>query len=265
MVETYGVPRYLSWFGDLALDLLAEGTDAQVVHLHCLTGYPDRGLSLRLPGAHVYGIDGSSHAVELARAKAAAMAGLWSDYRVAEGYPVPLPSGAFSHALSLRAPALVPERLRLEAEMARLLGPHGQALVATPLRGSFQEILDLLREYALKHEVSSVAVAVEAATLLLPTPDILCGELSDVGFEFVETTQRSCRLPFESGRELFEDPVVRVLVLPNLVRQLGLGDEVGPAFAYVRDAIDRYWSDGGFELTVEACCVSGRRGTATGR
>jgi hypothetical protein len=31
------------------------------------------------------------------------------------------------------------------------------------------------------------------------------------------------------------------------------------AFEYVSDAIDRYWSDSAFELTVQVGCASGRR------
>src|SRR6202044_3464338 len=67
--ETFVVPRYLSWFGELALEMVAESDDAQVVHLHCRTGYPDRAITLKLPNAHVIGLDTSSAALELARAK----------------------------------------------------------------------------------------------------------------------------------------------------------------------------------------------------
>jgi RNase adaptor protein for sRNA GlmZ degradation len=31
------------------------------------------------------------------------------------------------------------------------------------------------------------------------------------------------------------------------------------AFDYVREAIDKYWSDGMFELTVNVGCATGRR------
>jgi hypothetical protein len=32
-----------------------------------------------------------------------------------------------------------------------------------------------------------------------------------------------------------------------------------PALAYVRQAIDKYWSDGPFELTVNVGCATGRK------
>ena len=142
--ETFVVPRYLSAFGELALEMLAEGQDAQVIHLDCRTGYPDRGLALRLPGAYIYGCDPSPHAIELARAKAATMPDMISEYRVVDGLPVPYASHGFSHALTLHPVAAPQERARMIAEFARVLAPGGQALLAMPLRSSFQEIADLL-------------------------------------------------------------------------------------------------------------------------
>ena len=175
--ETFVVPRYLSLFGELALEMIAEGDDAQVVHMHCRTGYPDRGLAIRLPGAYVVGVDASSAALELARAKAATMPGLVSDYRLVDELPTPLPEAAFSHALTLHPLASAEDRGPLLAESARLLAPHGQALLAMPLRGSFQEIFDLLREYALKYDDTDVAAAVEQAVLVRPTVETLSAEL----------------------------------------------------------------------------------------
>ena len=63
---------------------------------------------------------------------------------------VALPAQAFSHALTAFRSAAPPERALLLAELARLLAPRGQALVAMALRGSFPEIGDLLPRHALK-------------------------------------------------------------------------------------------------------------------
>ena len=49
-----------------------------------------------------------------------------------------------------------------------------------------------------------------------------------------------------------------MLVLPDLQAALGLEDIAKP-LAYVREAIDKYWSEGTFELTVNVGCASGRR------
>jgi SAM-dependent methyltransferase len=257
--ETFVVPRYLTLFGELAIEMLAPGDDAQVLHVFCRTGYPDRGIALEMPSAHLFGCDPSAPALELARAKATTKKGMVAEYRVAEGYPIPYPSGAFSHALSLHPLAAPEERRRLMLEFARLLAPAGQALIAMPIRGSFQEIADLLREYSLKYEALEVSKAVEAAALIRPTVEMFGAELEEAGFDYVDVQVRPTTLKFQSGRDFFEDPVTRLMLLPEFRINLAL-EEIEAPFSYVRDAIDKYWSDGTFELTVNVGCVTGRRG-----
>jgi SAM-dependent methyltransferase len=257
--ETFVVPRYMSLFGEIALEMIADSDDAQVVHLHCRTGYPDRGMAIRLPGAYILGLDASAAALELARAKAATMPEMVSDYRLIEGLPTLLPEAAFSHAVTLHPPASAEERGPLLAESARLLGQHGQVLVAMPMRGSFQEVFDLLREYALKHDEASVASSVEQAVLGWPTVEALHEELGAADFDFVEVSLRPTTLRFQGGRDFFEDPIARLAILPELRSALNLGDAAEKAFAYVREAIDKYWSDRAFELTVNVGCATGRR------
>lgn len=257
--ETFVVPRYLSLFGELALEMVADGDDAQVVHMHCRTGYPDRGLAIRLPGAYVVGVDASSAALELARAKAATMPGLVSDYRLVEELPTPLPESAFSHALTLHPPASAEDRGPLLTESARLLAPHGQVLLAMPMRGSFQEIFDLLREYALKHDDTSVAAAVEQAVLVWPNEEMLSNELEGAGFDYVDVSLRPSALRFHGGRDFFEDPVARLAILPEVRATLNLEGAADKSLAYVREAIDKYWGGRSFELTVNVGCATGRR------
>ena len=256
--ETFVVPRYLSLFGDLLLDMVVESEQARVVHLHCRTGYPDRGLSMKLEGAHILGADASPAALQLARAKAATMANMVAEYRLLEGLPISLPASAFSHAVAIHPLAGEDERGDLFGECARLLAPHGQVLVAMPLRGSFQELSDLLQEYALKYDDAEVGQAVERAAEARPSAEELTAEVERAGFEFVDVAARQAMFLFRSGRDFFEDPVSRFLILPDVKHHHRLED-ADSALAYVRGAIDKYWSDGSFELTVQVGCVTGRR------
>lgn len=144
------------------------------------------------------------------------------------------------------------------AEFARVLAPGGQALLAMPLRSSFQEIADLLREFALKNESAEITRQVESAVQVRPSVEMLGAELEEAGFGFVDVESRPLVLSYKSGRDFFEDPVTRLLLLPEFRSNLSLGD-TDAAFAYVRGAIDRYWSDSAFELTVQVGCASGRR------
>ena len=256
--ETFIVPRYLSLFGEFALEMMADSEDAQVVHLDCRTGYPDRGIVMRLPGAHVVGIDASAAALELARAKAVTMPGMISDYRLEEELPTSLPGSAFSHALTLHPPASARDRGPLVAECTRLLAAHGQLLLTMPMRGSFQEIVDLLREYALKHDDAETARAVEQMAVVRPTVESLGAELEDAGLDFVDVSLRPAILRFRSGRDFFEDPIARLVILPDLRFNMNVTDAEKP-LAYVREAIDKYWSRSAFELTVNIGCATGRR------
>src|SRR4029078_521526 len=97
--------------------------------------------------------------------------------------------------------------------MARLIVPRGQVLLSMPMRGSFQEIIDLFRESSLKSDASEMGTATEVASLARPTVEGLTEELQLAGFDEVDVDLRPVSLAFQSRRELMEDPLLR-LVLP---------------------------------------------------
>jgi SAM-dependent methyltransferase len=257
--ETFVVPRYLSLFGELALESIAEtNAEPTIVHFGCRTGYPDRGLAIRLSGARIFGFDESPAAIELARNKAATMPDMVADYRVFDGFPTSLNDGSFSHAVALHPLAAPEDRTQLIAEMARVLEPEGQLVVALPLRGSFGEVADLLRECALKHDDAALSAAVERAMGQRPTVEGLSSEIEELGFHDVDVTLRPTAVAFPNGRAFVEDPITRLLLMPEFRKNLGTEDITRP-FNYVRDAIDKYWSEGEFELSVHVGCATARR------
>lgn len=258
VLETFVVPRYLALFGEPVVDSLLPADGARVVHLGCRTGFPDAAIARKLPLSHIFGVDPSPSAIELARAKSHLIQEARVEYAVS-GFPTPSPAGSFSHAVCLHPLAPMPEdRQLLFAEVARLLAPSGQGVLAMPLRGSFQELLDLLREHALKHDAGEIGRAVEAAAALRPNIEVLTEELESVGLEDVDIGVHRATIEFQSGRDFFEDPIARLLVLPDLRAHMS-GVELEKPFRYVREAIDRYWSEQPFELTVTVGCASVRR------
>lgn len=256
--ETFVVPRYLKLFGDLAVDMFLAVEGARVAHLGCRTGYPDTELARHVAGLTLYGVDSSNSAVEIARHKSRAVCVETVEYLTARELPAPLPSAVFSHVMSLHPVLGVAERGTLLAEMSRLLYAGGQSLLALPLRGSFQEIIDLFREYALKTDNGDFSREVEEANAGRPTIESLSEELESVGLGDVDVEIRHTQLHFDSGRALVEDPVYRFLILPEI--QAGLGNiPLQRPMEYVRDAVDKYWSASRFELTVNVGCASARR------
>lgn len=256
--ETFVVPRYLSLFGELALEMVLAGDAARIIHVACRTGYPDCKLYERVDQAEIVGIDPSLPALELARNKAASRRDADIEYRVWEEGLSQFESEQFTHALSLHPIASVEQRLHLFSEMYRLLCPGGQAIVALPLRGSFQEISDLLREYALKVDDSDFSKATEFALATRPSIESISEELETAGFEDVDVEIRHAQLAFDSGRAFVEDPITRLQIVPELKSWLGDRDLRKP-LEYVRDAIDKYWSEGKLELTLNIGCASARR------
>lgn len=257
ILETVVVPRYLTRFGDLALSMLLPTEGARIANVGCRTGYPDREICARVTRATVYGVDRQSSALDLARNKAAAGT-FAAQYLASDNLPTSLPREAFSHALAL-CPILAPAgRQSLIAELARLLYSGGQALLAMPLRGSFQEIGDLIREYALKNDDGDLGRAIDDAMASRPTLETLSEELENQGLEDVDVMLRHETMGFENGRALIEDPCVRLLILPDIAQTLP-GFDLRRPLEYLREAVDRYWSETRFELSVNVGCASSRK------
>jgi SAM-dependent methyltransferase len=255
--ETFVVPRYLTLYGDLALEMFLVGDMARVVHLGCRTGYPDLKIYERVAEIEIVGLDASLPALELARNKAAARGAERIEYRVLEDALDSFEPAQFSHAISLHPIMPSEDRAEFHRNVFDMLLPGGQAILALPLRGSFQEVSDLLREYALKFDDVDFGKAVELALATSPSIESLADELEDAGFDDVDVEIRQTTLPFDSGRAFVEDPVSRLQIVPEL-RTLLARDDLKKPLEYVRDAIDKYWSEGKLELTLNVGCASAR-------
>jgi ubiquinone/menaquinone biosynthesis C-methylase UbiE len=258
VVDSVVVPRYLSLYGELMLELFLAGEGARVAHLGCRTGYPDDRLVRGVPNSSLVGVDSSAAALERARIKAGDLGELDLSYVQAVSWQTGLDDASFSHVVTLHPPARAEHRARLFREAGRLLCAAGQALVALPLRGSFQELFDLLREYALKHDDAEFGNALEQAASAHPTMETLTEELEAAGFDDVDVELRTTALAFDSGRGFVEDPATRLFILPDLAEALG-GRKLDQPASYLRDAIDKYWSEAEFELGLSVGCASGRK------
>lgn len=254
------VSRYLSFFGALVVDLLIPSQGAAVAFLGSRTGFPDTVIADKMPDCGIWGLDPSAAAVDAARKRASAFAELRANYDVMTGLPTVLPDGSFTHALSLHPVGGPTERRALVAEMRRLLFPAGQALLAMPLRGSFPELYDMLREFALRHELADFGTAIDANAAARPNLESVTEEFEDAGLGDVDVNVELITLSFSSGREFLEHPAFDLVILPELLASVG-GDEGlhERAKAYVQEAVSKYWSEGAFDLTVNVGCVSARR------
>jgi hypothetical protein len=67
-----------------------------------------------------------------------------------------------------------------------------------------------------------------------------------------------CEIEFDSGRAFLEDPVSRLMILPE-VRSWFSASDLSEPLSYVADAIDRYWSEDKMALTMQVGCASARK------
>lgn len=255
LFDAFVAPSYLRFYWEAVQKVLLVGQAARFVHLGCRTGYPDGELLRLMPNTTGVGVDHSTNLLQLARGK---QLGPGVEYLEGNSFQTGLPAATFSHALSLHPLGGVQGRLYLFSEMARLLYAGGQAIVALPLGRSFQEMTDLLAEYALKQDDLQLSHALDAYALERVTVETLAEELESVGLSDVDFEVASYSLGYDSGRALFEDPSVRFLIAPHLSQLLGQAD-LQAAFDYVARAIDKYWSEERFELSLQVAALSARR------
>ena len=169
-----------------------------------------------------------------------------------------LDASSFTHAIALHPLAAPEQRAALFAEMWRVLQPGGQVVVALPVRGSFPELLDLVREFALKHDKPVVTAAADRCAASRVSIETLARDLEAAGFADVDVDVQLLAVPFASGKAFAKSPVARLVAGPDLGALL----DVEPALreratTYAADAVGKYWSESGFELAVNLGGASG--------
>lgn len=253
------VPRYAERFGRRLLDALALGPRANVLDLGCRTGYPAVDLLERSDDARVMAIDPDPQYLELARARAGAALGKRIFFK--QDRPTALRFGAevFTHVVGNLVDRMGVERTALLAECARVLAPGGQVVLTLPLRGSFAEVVDLLREVALGRDLPGLSERVERYAARMPTDEDLRVELEAQGFEAVLVESWEFALEHPSSEALLGDPAVLVAALPDWRWCAEGAPSPDAVLRALRHAIDTYFEGRAFELTVVGGCVSARR------
>ncbi|MEZ4294397.1 MAG: methyltransferase domain-containing protein [Polyangiaceae bacterium] len=258
--ENAVVPRYLSFFASLAVQMLLPFTPARIAHLGCRLGYPHLEIADRFPESQIVGADASEAAIALARTRAEGFAGATLSYLVGDAPGPGLELSSFTHTMAIHPMGGPEERGKLLRTMNELLLPGGQAVVSLPVRGSFPEVNDMLREFALRQDLPDLGKAVDTAIANRPTIETLNEELEDAGLTDIDVDVSLIAISFASGREIIEDPIWRLMVLADMAAILPAeAPLLSTAFKYVEDAIQKYWSEGVFELTINVGCASGRR------
>lgn len=253
------VPRYAQRFGErllLALDLPAR---ASVLDLACRTGYPAVQVLDRARDGRVIALDEDGRYLELARARAGSELGRRIFFKQGSPASLGFSDEIFSNVIGNLVDRVARDRASVLAESARVLRPGGQLAVTLPLRGSFVEVIDLLREVAEQLGADELSQRVDRYALSMPTADELHGELEAHGFERVSVDAWQFSLEYASAADLFADPVIQAAAMPEWRACADGSDRPDDVFVGLRRFIDTYFEGRRFPLTVEGGCAVGRR------
>lgn len=253
--EAVVVPRYSALFSRLILDAIPEGARGTILDVGCATGHPSFELLARMGDAgRVIAVDRDSGLVDLARRRAFDTEGKRIFFKVEAAEKLSFGDEVFDYVVSNLAleEADAPERVL--AEMRRVLAPGGQLLLTRTLAGTFEEVLDMLRESALRRGDEGMLARAQAEADRHPDVERLEAAVRAAGFSNIGVHEETFRLPYRSANELMADRLLSFVAFPSWRAVAGaeVADEV---LAEVEGALDTYFAGGPLSLTVHGALV----------
>jgi SAM-dependent methyltransferase len=263
------VPSYAGRLAGLLIKQLGAKPlrdSRHVVEIGCATGHLTRELAAAMttPGARVTAIDERDPFIAEARARPLAGSGAHVEFQRAELDALPIANGeadvALSNlviaesALSSGAAGAAP----LLAELRRVLAPRGRVVVGAPLRGTWSELLDLLRDVLREGHKTAGLSALDRYASAFPDGAAATEWLRAAGFVDVELVVDRWQILFKSAREFFFAPLIELGPLSQWKQLAGRGPDMQDAFFFTKEAIDSYFKGRPFAVTVVAAAVSGR-------
>jgi SAM-dependent methyltransferase len=174
-----------------------------------------------------------------------------------------LPDSTFDVCVSNLGLADAPEPQRTVSELANMLKPGGALLLTVPLRGTWAELLDILREALRDDHRAEALAALDAYVAAFPEGDTCARWLEEAGLANVEIAVDRWEVLFQSAREFFFAPLIHLGPLSRWKQIAGRGDEMQDIFFFVKQAIDTYFQGRVFSVTIAGACVKGWKKLAT--
>jgi ubiquinone/menaquinone biosynthesis C-methylase UbiE len=252
-------PVFGQRFADMILGALEPPPAARVVEVGCATGALTSELARRLDAsARITAVDEAPF-VALARARLAGEPTGRVSFLVGPAAPLELPDAAADLAISNLAAADFAEPKRAAAELARVLAPGGQALLTTPLRGSWAEFVDIYRDVLRENGKPEKVAALDHYAQSLPDGATVASWLEAAGLVDVDVTTTRWEILFRSAREFFFAPLVELGPLSRWKRIAGRGEDMQDLFFFTKEAIDTYFHGRAFPITIVGAVARGRK------
>ena len=260
-------PCWGTRFGKMLLRDLAVPARGQVLDVSCGTGYPTIEILRRMTdGSRLIAIDESSAMLDVVRRKVAELGPLGNKsvfLRTASALPrLSFADEVYDLVVCNLGVGGMPSVEDAMRDFARVAKPGGEVRFTLPMTGTFAEIHDLYREVLTKHDMHDALDRLDRHVARYPTFAQL-----ERGLDAAQLTGgvelEEFALLFRSARELFFAPVIEHGPLADWKAIAGDGQEMQDVFWYIKEAIDAYFGDRPFHLTVKAGCVIGRKAERT--
>jgi ubiquinone/menaquinone biosynthesis C-methylase UbiE len=254
------VPRYNAHFARLLLEHLDVRNAGMLLDAGCGTGLLTLALCRRLrPGGRVVAVDRHAGRIAIARRRAIEHDGTRAFFKVAALEDTRFGDGVFDAAAGNLVLHDIDAPDQFLRELRRTLAPRGKLALSRPLRGTFDEVVDMLQEIGHRDDNPSLLARLAEHTTRYPSASDLARLVENAGFRNVSVADEVFRLPFPNAKALFTDPLVEHVGLPEWRWIVGVDRAGAGLMAEVERALDTYFATGPVSLTVRAGVVTATR------
>jgi ubiquinone/menaquinone biosynthesis C-methylase UbiE len=255
------LPIWSIQFGRMLLRHVEAPSKAMVLDVGCGTGYPALDVLPKLDEqSRIIAIDCASEMLNVARRKAEGISGKRIFFRT-ETVTTKLSFASEVYDLVTSNDTLwqLDDQEKALSEFARVCKPGGHVVVTLPLKGSWGEFFDIYREVLTKLDHHEMLQRLAIEEQRYPDRETATRWLEQAGLCDVGIEEEKFELLFRSAREFLFAPVVEYGPLSQWKDVAGKGEEMQDVFWHIKEAIDAYFRDRAFVVTVHAGCAYGTK------
>lgn len=177
----------------------------------------------------------------------------------APGDKLPFAENGFDRVLANVSLSDLAEPATFLSDLVRVTKPGGELRLATPIAGTWGELLDVYGDVLVRLGRTDAVAALAAYRATFPEPEALATQLEAAGLTEVAVETVHWELMFPTAREFFYAPVIELGPLPRWKAIAGKGAEMQDTFLAVKQAIDTYFAGGAFTVGLFAGVFSGSK------
>jgi len=239
--------------------------DARVLEIRCGLGNATSELLKKLDqSGRIVDLEVSPALVERARARIATeQVGSRVSFRPHGQGPLPFEEATFDLVLANSSLSDWARPEEFLSDLYRVARPGAEVRVASVLRGTWQEFLDVYRDVLVRLRREDALASLRGYAASFPEAATVVHHLEQAGFVEVSVSRERWELVFRSAREFFYAPVIEFGPLPRWKQIAGKGHEVQDTFLAIKQAIDTYFAGQPFSVSIEAGVFSAQKPTKT--